>query len=244
MPAKTKVCAVIPAAGRGSRLGTSGPKILTALNEKETIWSVLHARLAPLVDHIHLVLSPEGAREFPALPPQVSSSIQPRPVGMGDAIFGARTAWETYDAILIVWGDQVFVSADTLNRALMALALPGRQMVLPLTRMARPYVEYIFEGTRLTKVLQSREGDETTPNGLSDVGTFLLGTQELAAVWEAYLSQDLRGGHTGEINFLPFLPFLSARGWTVTPLEVADPTEARGINTPEDLLFFRSLYSV
>jgi bifunctional UDP-N-acetylglucosamine pyrophosphorylase/glucosamine-1-phosphate N-acetyltransferase len=244
MPAALKVCAVIPAAGRGSRLGSSGPKILTALNEKETIWSVLHTRLAPLVDHIHLVLSPEGARDFPALPPHVSSSIQPRPIGMGDAIFGAHTAWETYGAILIVWGDQVFVSADTLNRALMALTQPEQQMVLPLTRMAKPYVEYIFDGTKLTKVLQSREGDQTTPNGLSDVGTFLLSTQGLTAAWEAYLSQGLRGGHTGEINFLPFLPFLSARGWMVTPLEVADPTEARGINTPEDLLFFQGLFSV
>ena len=52
-----------------------------------------------------------------------------------------------------------------------------------------------------------------------------------------------RGGGTGEINFLPFLPFLSRAGWTVTPLEVADATEARGINTKDDLAFFQSLYN-
>ena len=241
MPAPFKVCAVIPAAGRGSRLGTGTPKILTSLNERQTIWSVLHARLAPLVDHIHLVLSPDGAQNFPAPPPQVSHSIQPHPIGMGDAIFGARTAWETFDAILIVWGDQVFVSADTISRALAALT-PDRQLVLPLTRMSTPYVEYVFDGERLAKVLQSREGDATTPNGFSDVGTFLLGTDGLAAAWDAYLSAAVRGNRTAEINFLPFLPFLSEQGWTVTPLEVADPIEARGINTPEDLSFFRGLY--
>ena len=38
-------------------------------------------------------------------------------------------------------------------------------------------------------------------------------------------------------------PFLSAQGWTVTPLEVADATEARGINTKDDLAFFQSLYN-
>jgi len=74
------------------------------------------------------------------------------------------------------------------------------------------------------------------------VGTFLLATQGLAAAWNDYQSKAVRGGQTGEINFLPFLPFLSARGWTVTPLEVADPTEARGINTQEDLSFFRERY--
>ena len=161
---------------------------------------------------------------------------------MGDAIFGARPSWKNFDAILIVWGDQVFVSEDTLRRALAALVSREHQAVLPVTRMADPYVEYVFDRKRLTKVLQSREGDQTTPNGFSDVGTFLLATQGLAAAWNDYLSKAARGSQTGEINFLPFLPFLSARGWTFTPLEVADPTEARGINTPEDLSFFRERY--
>lgn len=235
------VCAVIPAAGRGTRLGGDGPKILTPLTDGDTIWSILQARLAPLVDHIHLVLSPDGAAVFPALPAHVSASIQPAPTGMGDAIFRGYDVWSRYDAILVVWGDQVFVSADTLARSL-AARTPGRHVVLPVTRMAAPYVEYVFDGDRLTKVLQSREGDATTPGGFSDVGTFLLNTDGLKPAWDAYLAAVPRGTATGEINFLPFLPFLSAKGWRVTPLAVADPTEARGINTPDDLAFFRSLY--
>lgn len=239
-----RVCAVIPAAGRGSRLGLGVPKILAPLTERETIWSVLHARLAPLVDHTHLILSPDGARAFPPLPPDVSCSIQFEPTGMGDAIFGARASWASFEAILIVWGDQVFVSAETLRRTLAALAAPKRQAVLPVTRMAKPYVEYLFEGNELSRVLQTREGDKTAPNGFSDVGTFLLATDGLAAAWDGYLAQGAQGSQTGEINFLPFLPFLSAKGWRVTPLEVADATEARGINTPQDLFFFQSLYQL
>jgi bifunctional N-acetylglucosamine-1-phosphate-uridyltransferase/glucosamine-1-phosphate-acetyltransferase GlmU-like protein len=237
-----KVCAVIPAAGRGSRLGTDAPKVLAPLGEDQTIWSILHAKLAPLVDHIHLVLSPEGARVFPAPPQRVSTSVQPEPIGMGDAIFGAREVWTKFDALLIVWGDQVFVSNDTLRRTLAALFSPDRQAVLPVTRMAKPYVEYLFEGPRLAKVLQTRESDKTSPNGFSDVGTFLLTTRGLGEAWDGYMAQAVRGGATGEINFLPFLPFLSDQGWTVSPLEVADATEARGINTKEDLAFFQSLY--
>jgi len=237
-----RICAVIPAAGRGSRLGIAQPKILAPLNAHQTVWSVLHAKLAPLVDHIHLVLSPEGAKAFPALPPRVSHSIQPEPTGMGDAIFGARPFWKSFDALLIVWGDQVFVSQDTLRRTLAALISREHLAVLPVTRMAAPYVEYVFEGKRLAKVLQSREGDQTNSNGFSDVGTFLLATQGLAAAWNDFLSKAARGGQTGEINFLPFLPFLSVRGWTFTPLEVVDSTEARGINTPDDLSFFRERY--
>ena len=237
-----RVCALIPAAGRGSRLGTDTPKILAALTAQDTIWSILQAKLAPLVDHIHLVLSPDGAAAFPPLPPKVSSSIQPQPLGMGDAIFGARAVWSTFDAVLIVWGDQVFVSTRTLRRALETLAQPVRHAVLPVTRMEQPYVEYRFEEAKLLDVLQSREGDRTTPGGFSDVGTFLLGTAGLAEIWDDYLATGPRGSATGEINFLPFLPFLSTQGWTITPLDVADATEARGINTPEDLVFFQKLY--
>jgi bifunctional UDP-N-acetylglucosamine pyrophosphorylase / glucosamine-1-phosphate N-acetyltransferase len=236
------ICAVIPAAGRGTRLGGAGPKILTPLTAQDTIWSILHAKLSPLVDHIHLVLSPEGAAAFPALPAHVSRSVQSNPTGMGDAIFRGYDVWSKYDAVLVVWGDQVFVSENTLKRAIATLGVTHHHAVLPVTRMAQPYVEYVFESGQLTKVLQTREGDTTTPNGFSDVGTFLLGTDGLKAVWEDYLAAGPRGASTGEINFLPFLPFLSSKGWTITPIEVADETEARGINTQEDLAFFRHLY--
>ena len=235
------VCAVIPAAGRGTRLGGTDPKILTPLTQTQSIWSILHAKLSPLVDHVHLVLSPEGAAVFPPLPASVSASIQPAPTGMGDAIFRGFDVWSRHDAVLVVWGDQVFVSSDTLSRALAALA-PGRKVVLPVTRMPMPYVEYVFKQGALTKVLQTREGDATTPGGLSDVGAFLLRTDGLKEAWDRYLATVPAGNGTGEINFLPFLPFLARQGWTVTPLEVADATEARGINTPDDLAFFRDLY--
>lgn len=238
-----KICAVIPAAGRGSRLGSDQPKILTPVTARDTVWSILHAKIAPLVDHIHLVLSPDGVRHFSTLPANVSLSIQPEPIGMGDAIFRGFETWSGYDAVLIVWGDQVFVSTDTLSRAIGALNSPDKHAVLPVTRMAMPYVEYVFDDARLARVLQTREGDKTTPNGFSDVGTFLLGTNGLRPSWEDYSRGAPRGRGTGEINFLPFLPYLSAQGWTITPLEVADPTEARGINTKDDLAFFQSLYN-
>ena len=237
-PAMASICAVIPAAGRGTRLGTDLPKVFAPLSETQTVWSVLRDKLSPLADHIHLVLSPEGAPHAPA---RVSFSIQPQPIGMGDAIFRGQDIWSDYDAILVVWGDQVFVSADTLARAIAALK-PGRRAVLPVTRQPQPYVEYLFNEGHLTDVLQSREGDATSPNGFSDVGTFLLNTEGLKTAWQAYLASAPRGAGTGEINFLPFLPFLSREGWAITPLEVADATEARGINTPEDLAFFRDKF--
>lgn len=237
-----RICAVIPAAGRGTRLGSALPKLLTPLTPTQTIWSILHAKLSPLVNHVHLVLSPDGMTEFPDLPANVSCSIQPVPIGMGDAIFRGHKTWSAYDAVLIVWGDQVFVSTDTLARAIAALSDTPKSGVLPVTSMAEPYVEYVWNDSRLAAVRQSREGDACTSNGFSDVGTFLLSTHGLETAWKEYLAQAPRGIQTGEINFLPFLPFLAANGWSIAPLNVPDATEARGINTEDDLAFFQNLY--
>ena len=70
-----------------------------------------------------------------------------------------------------------------------------------------------FDRSALIRVLQTREGDATTPNGYSDVGTFLLGTAGLKAAWDGYLAAVLRGAGTGrEVHFRLSCPFSSAYG--------------------------------
>jgi bifunctional UDP-N-acetylglucosamine pyrophosphorylase / glucosamine-1-phosphate N-acetyltransferase len=72
---------------------------------------------------------------------------------------------------------------------------------------------------------------------------FVLSTGELVAEWERFRRGPSTGTRTGEVNFLPFFVHLAERGWTVQPLDIDDPREARGINTAEDLAFFRQLYA-
>jgi bifunctional UDP-N-acetylglucosamine pyrophosphorylase/glucosamine-1-phosphate N-acetyltransferase len=245
-----KTCAVIPAAGRGSRLGLSGPKLLAPIRGDETVWTILSRKLKGLVDHIHVILSPSGfaamrsALEGSGDGLTTSLSVQPQPTGMGDAIFCGHHVWSHAETILIVWGDQVHVSRETIRRALGLHAGSPRCLVLALVALSHPYVEYRFDDAkRLIAVLQSREGDECLPGSLGDVGTFVLSAQHLASVWSEYRQQQCPGARTAEINFLPFLVFLAQRGWEVKRLRVDDPLEARGINTAEDLAFFQRLYA-
>lgn len=246
-----KLCAVIPAAGRGSRLGAERPKILVPLVSPLTIWNVLQGRLQPFVDHIHVVVSPAGLPLFEAElagvagGPEVSVSVQPEPRGMGDAIFRGLPIWGGAENILIIWGDQVHVSAETLAACrAVHLSGTGPRCTLPLVALDEPYVEYVFGASgRLDRVLQTREGDRCSPGGLGDVGTFLLSTADLDRLWREYISSVPGGAVTGELNFLPFLVFLARCGWQFNRVSVADANEARGINTPEDLVFFRGLYA-
>jgi len=223
---------VIPAAGQGSRLGEDVPKLLVEVAPGRTVWSYLRARLEPLVEQVCVVLSPAGEECFPG---GAAVAIQAEPTGMGDAIFCAQPCWEGYREILVVWGDQLGVSADTLRRT---LAAHTGGLTLPLTRVRRPYVQYDLDGGRLVRVRESREGDTLDDEGWGDVGTFLLSTAGLAEAWGRFAG---KGRLTGERNFLPFLVFLAQEGWPTTTLDVPDPAEARGLNTPADLEYFRSV---
>jgi len=215
-------------------------KILTPLGPDDTAWTVLRSLILPSVDHLHVVLSPAVAETFDAGPPAlsggVSVGVQAEPTGMGDAIFGARPVWSAYDCLVVVWGDQVNLSSSTVDRALAAHGGEARRMVLPVVELAQPYVEYEFDGQgHLTRVLQSREGDRCSPGGYGDVGTFVFSTGGLAAEWERYCRANAAGSNTGERNLLPFFVHLDRSGWTISRVEVEDPVEAMGINTPDEL---------
>jgi bifunctional N-acetylglucosamine-1-phosphate-uridyltransferase/glucosamine-1-phosphate-acetyltransferase GlmU-like protein len=175
--------------------------------------------------------------------PSVTVSEQVEPLGMGDAIFGAETHWSGFESILIVWGDQVNLSENTLRKVI-ARSHPKQTIVLPLVRLSSPYVQYDVRGDVLEGVRQAREGDTMDPTGLSDVGVFMLSVQDLVPCWTRFAGQSALGTVTGEVNFLPFLPFLCREyGWRLRTVDVTDPIEARGVNTPEDLQFARERLS-
>jgi len=229
------------------------PKVFVPILPGVTIWDAVHEKISAVTDHGVLVLSPEG-RDFlaahradftPESFEKTEIGLQAEPLGMGEAIFGVADLWRDYDDVLIVWGDQFNLSLETLRACVDLHATQSvPALTLPVVRAPQPYVEYVFDAAGLlTNVRQSREGDVCTPGGFSDLGVFLLsGGAALIAAWQRYRARGASGSVTGEINFLPFLIYLSMNeGWAVNRYETHDPAEAIGINTPADLAFAREL---
>jgi bifunctional UDP-N-acetylglucosamine pyrophosphorylase / glucosamine-1-phosphate N-acetyltransferase len=248
-----KLCAIVPAAGRGSRLGVDIPKVFVPILPDITIWDAVRGKLSQVADHLVLVLSPDGLTYLEKNRASFKSdsfakteiALQPTPLGMGDAIFGATEFWREYDDLLVVWGDQFNLSMQTLTACLELHANSEKPaLTLPIVRMTKPYVEYVFNSDgQLDQIRQSREGDACEPNGFSDVGVFLLsGGPVLSDEWARFRAGANTGSVTGEVNFLPFLVHLSSQAkWPVNRYETHDPSEAIGINTPDDLAFAREL---
>lgn len=245
--AKYDICAIIPAAGKGTRLGLDRPKILAPITESETIWTILYELLSSVSDNVHVVLSPSGELLFQThlsqldpLKVPVSTSVQREPLGMGDAIFGAFDFWKNYQTLLIVWGDQVNLSRETINQVAESCG-KAKTIVLPTTLMSPPYVQYDFVESRLSRVRMAREGHKMDVEGKSDVGLFALSVDGLFDCWQTFLKESVAGEQTGEINFLPFMPFLCQSGWQVVNISVPDVNEARGVNTAADFEFAKQM---
>lgn len=231
--------ALIPAAGRGSRLGFDHPKILFPV-AGATILEWLVDLLQPLCERFVLVLSPSGTASVEAaasrlLPGRCAIAPQPEPRGMADAIHCGLPHVETRHT-LIVWGDQVALRPDSLQflmRLHQGIAQPAA--VCPTLWRDRPYIHFEREESgRLARILQAREGDQMPLRGESDSGVFLFRTETLRQHLPRLLaSAECIGRQTRELNFLPIFPMLDK----LITAPIMTEAESIGVNSPADAVY-------
>ena len=228
--------ALIPAAGRGSRLGFDKPKILFPIGGR-TILEWLVDLLGPLCAQFVFVLSPEGKAAVEELtsrllPGRYRIAVQSEPRGMADAIARGLPLAETHNT-MIVWGDQVALEPASLDLAMrvhQGSAEPDA--TCPTLWRDRPYIHFERDARgRLVQVLQAREGDAMPERGESDCGVFLFRTEALRRMLPDFLDSEVSiGKETRELNFLPMLPMLDR----LISLPIMTEAESIGVNSRAD----------
>ena len=228
--------ALVPAAGRGSRLGFDRPKILFPVAGK-TILEWLVQLLDPLCNQFVFVLSPEGEHLAGAfishlLPARSRIALQNEPRGMADAIACGLRAVQTPN-VIIVWGDQVALRPASLESAIRTHEGSAQpDATCPTLFRDRPYVHFERDAAgKVIRVLQAREGDLLPERGESDSGVFLFRTDALRLHLPRLLaSQESVGKQTRELNFLPIFPMLDK----LITLPIMTEAESVGVNSPAD----------
>jgi bifunctional N-acetylglucosamine-1-phosphate-uridyltransferase/glucosamine-1-phosphate-acetyltransferase GlmU-like protein len=232
---------VIPAAGLGSRLKTTTPKLLVPVNGRPMLDRLLHL-YRHVVDRVVVVVHPSFAdavrSHLRAIDAPVDLEVQQTPTGMLDAILLARHAVEQSDAghVWITWCDQAGIHPETVRqlsaRSQDSAAAP---LILPTVRRRHPYIHLERDASaRIVRVLHRREGDAMPEVGESEMGLFSLSRAAYLEQLPAFAAQPEVGAATGERNFLPFIPWIAARGEVIT-FPCVDEEEAIGVNTPEEL---------
>lgn len=232
---------VVPAAGRGARLHADRPKALVAVAGRPMIDHLLDLH-GPFVDEAVVVVHPSAAdemrRHVARRRERVTLVVQPSPTGMLDAILLASPAVERSGArdVWITWGDQIAVRPETVRRlAAERDAHPRASVVLPTVRRREPYTHLDRDATgRLIGLRHRREKDAMPEVGESEIGLFSLSRDAYLRDLAAFAREAQPGLATGERNFIPFLPWMAARG-EVRTFPGVEEIEAVGINTPEEL---------
>lgn len=232
--------AIIPAAGRGSRLGSDRPKILYPVGGRLLIEWLLDF-LEPNCSRLIFVLSPAGVAEVrPELerliPGRFEIVVQKVPLGMGDAVELALPAVRT-PHLAIVWGDQVALRRTSVEACLRLHEGPLRAPVTcPTVFRANPYIHFDRDNDgRITGLRQAREGDAMPTEGESDTGFFCFETETLRRLLPAVRQDPLQAGRaTGEFNFLPVIPFAARQGLDILSPGLMTLAETVGINSAGD----------
>ncbi len=234
---------IVPAAGRGTRLGGTTPKALALVNGKPMIQHVLErhrGRVAAAVPIVQAGMERaiEQAARDAGVP--VRPVVQERATGMLDAILLAAGEVRRAEpsCVWITWCDQLAIRPATLDALEQACPFASTvALALPTLVGSHPYIHFERDAAgRIVALRQRREGDAMPAVGESDAGLFALSLRaylDLLPVFDASFGER---GATGERNFLPFIPWLEARHpGAVRTFPCRDAIEALGVNTPEDL---------
>lgn len=234
---------IIPAAGAGSRLQSSVPKVLSEVNGRPMV-DHLFDRYRAVVQRFVLVVHPSFESDVrhhveriaPLL--DVQFAQQPHPTGMLDAVLlGADAAQQKLaDRVWITWCDQVGVHPDTVSTlARLSRARADAPAIFPTTRQTPPYIHLDRDTTgRITAIRQRREGDTMPDEGESDMGLFSLSAEAYFNLLPQFGREATMSASTRERNFLPFMPWLVRHGHDVLTFPATNELEAVGVNTPDD----------
>jgi NDP-sugar pyrophosphorylase family protein len=212
------------------------PKALVHL-EGRTLLSYVLAAVGPSVDTIVLVVRPGTERAFEAeirrtgWTGSVGITRQERPLGSADAVRIGIQDIEDDEACIVVWGDQVGISEDTVTRVSDALRQGVAGLILPLAEVASPYVWYCVRQSGVD-VGRRRDGDVPPPKGKTDVGTFGFRPAHV----RPYLESEEAGLPSGsrERDFVYVVPVV-ARRHGLHVVTVNDISETLAINDQNDL---------
>ncbi|MGI9184655.1 MAG: bifunctional UDP-N-acetylglucosamine diphosphorylase/glucosamine-1-phosphate N-acetyltransferase GlmU [Solirubrobacteraceae bacterium] len=228
---------VILAAGQGTRMRSSVPKLLHPLCGRPIIaWPVAAARAAGL-GKIVIVDSPERQLD-PVLDDDIVVAIQERPLGTGDAVRAATEHLLGAGTAVVINGDVPLIRPETLSGLVAAHERSGAAATIATMLLDDPagYGRVIRapDGS-VERVVETKAAGDATDLDLHirevNTGVFAFDGAALAAALLQVRADNAQGEH-----YLPdVLPILRDHERTVQAFELTDPAELRQINDRRQL---------
>ena len=228
---------LVLAAGKGTRMKSSRPKVLHAIGGLPLISHVLRTAAALDPASIFVVVGHEAERVEAAVAgmPRVRCIRQEPQLGTGHAVLQSEPQLAGCPGtLLLLSGDVPLLRAETLQALARHHAARGAAATVLTTELGDPtgYGRIVREHGRLARIVEERDASPEE-RAIREVNTGVYAF-DLAPLFGA-LRQIATANSQGEYYLPDLVQIYRRRGALVETLGVADPEEVRGVNTQAEL---------
>jgi len=221
---------LVMAAGRGTRMRSSLPKVLHPICGKPMVQWVIDAARAAGAEEVVCVTRPgDGVAE--ALPEDVSVAAQHEGEGTGAAALAAREAVGRSGTVVVLSGDHPLISAELITALITTHAAERSAATILTTAELDPtgYGRVVrAPGGSVEAIVETKSTEGVSAADLAireiNLGTYAF---DAAALWTAL---DEVGDERGERYLTGVFPVLRERGAVVGTHSTRDVSSALGVN--------------
>ncbi len=238
-----RTCQVIVlAAGEGTRMRSSLPKVMHPVAGLPMLGHVLAAAQAAGGKRLAVVLGPgaEAARKLVATVPDATAFEQTERLGTAHAVLAARPALaDPADDVLVLYGDTPLITAETLDRLRAALAMGAAVAVLGFEAdNPAGYGRLLVKGGSLTAIREERDATAAERRvTLCNAGVMAFRGAGMLAILDRIGKDNAKG----EYYLTDAVEIANAEGFTVVAV-TADAAEVQGVNTRAELAAVEAIW--
>jgi bifunctional UDP-N-acetylglucosamine pyrophosphorylase/glucosamine-1-phosphate N-acetyltransferase len=231
-----QLTALVMAAGHGTRMYSSLPKVLHPVCGVPMLHWVVEAAQEAGAARVVCVTRPDsGVAE--ALPPGAEAAEQTEGEGTGSAILAAREALEQSERVLVLSGDVPLTAPSTVHNLIEEHVGRSASATLLTTELDDPtgYGRIVRDGDLVEKIVETKSTDGV-PEAILAIGEINIGTYvfDAAALLEAL--DEVGVEENGERYLTNVFPILRSKGKAIARYETDDKLSALGVNNRADLM--------
>jgi bifunctional UDP-N-acetylglucosamine pyrophosphorylase/glucosamine-1-phosphate N-acetyltransferase len=228
---------LIMAAGEGTRMHSSLPKVLHPVCGRPMVaWPVMAAKGAG-ADRVAVIVSPD--RDLtPGLPNGTETVVQPEPDGTGGAVRAAHDIVRASDTVVVLSGDHPLISSEIVTGLLETHRAAGAAATVMTVELDDPgaYGRVIRDADGdIARIVETKDPSGVPADELAvreiNTGTYAFTAEPLLGA----LDRLEANASSGEYYIGDVLPFLREQGLRVIAHTASDERVNLGVNTRVDL---------
>ena len=219
---------IVLAAGRGTRMRSSLPKVLHALASKPMIHHVLDTARALEASRIHVVVGHGAELVSSAIAADdVSTYVQPEQLGTGHAALAAAPHCQPESTVIVLFGDVPLLSSATLSRVIKA-AESGPVLLAASVKDPHGYGRVIHDSNGAFERVVEQKDANVEELSVCEVNTGVLAAKSKNL--NSWLARVTNDNAQGEYYLPDVLGLAVSDGYSVEVVVTDDEVETQGVN--------------